>query len=509
MKGSRAAAAIAIAVAFARTASAQANVYVPLDDVSYSYIDALIARGELRGLSGMERPYARGELLSAIDSTRARVTSPVLTGWLDALSRSIAKYEVAPDTDSVAAFHTRFSGDVHVTGQTSGRRELMLADAHNSVEPGGTIRMIMAGNPFAASIRVLVDNRLNVDPEFSGRKDRKLAGRTEDGYVGARWKYGEIYIGRIGRNWGPPQLTGLQLGDYVYSYDHLYARFGTPGVHYSTVLARLDNQQLPSGDLVQRWFSIHRLAVSKGKLELGATESFVYSGVGRGFEPSLSNPFNIYALSWRDERADGNLAIGGDALWRSGKYGNFAAQLLIDDLQIDKCDTTCHEPSSYGVTLSAEGLPLRGDHRAFVSYARVSNLTYRTPNPAERYSNFNVGLGNGFSDFDEARVGADLALLAAAPIRLYAAYRRQGEGDYRSVFPPVAAYGTTPGIFSGVVMKVARVGVTTGAHIGPWEGSADFGFNHRNNAGHVLGASDSGFEGRVKLSWIPSLRLDF
>lgn len=492
-----------------KCAAAQASAYVPLDDVSYGFIDALRSRGEMKDLSGLERPYTRGEIAAAIDSARAHVTSPVLISWLNSLSRSISKYQVAADSDSTSNIRARFGGDLYATAQTSARRELMLADNRNDVEPGATIRMVMEGGPVAGSIRGLIDNRLKVDPEFSGRKDRKVDGRMEDGYVGGQWKYGEITLGRVARNWGPPSLDGMQLGHYAYTYDHLYAKVGSRAIHVSTVLARLDDDTIVGGPHIARYFSVHRLALRRATWEIGATESFLYTGVGRGFEPSLSNPFNIFALSWRNERADGNLAMGLDGVWRSRRLGLIAAQLFLDDLQIDRCDTICHEPSSYGATVSVEGFPLAGDHRGFASYTRVSNLAYRTPNSPERYAVFNVGLGRGFSDYDEARVGADLALLKSAVLRFYGAYRRQGEGDYRKPFPPKSAYLTTPVIFSGTVMKVARLGLTTSAARKAFELSADLGVNRATNADNVAGRTRSGFEGRVKLSWIPALHADF
>jgi hypothetical protein len=503
------AAIIAALALWSPRASAQASAYVPLDDVSYGFVDALMSRGEMKNLSGLERPYTRGEIASGIDSARAHVTSPILISWLDALSRSISKYEVAPDSDSTANIHARFGGDLYGTGQTSARRELMLADKRNDVEPGATIRMVMTGGPIAGSIRGLIDNRLKVDPEFSGRKDRKVDGRIEDGYVGGQWKYGEITFGRIARNWGPPQLDGMQLGHYAYTYDQLYGKVGSRAIHISTVLARLDDDTIIAGPHIARYLSIHRLALRHATWEIGATESFLYTGVGRGFEPSLSNPFNIFALSWRNERADGNLAMGLDGAWRSKRLGIIAAQLFLDDLQIDKCDTVCHEPTSYGATLTIEGFPLSGDHRGFASYTRVSNLAYRTPNVHERYASFNVGLGRGFSDYDEARIGADLALVKSAVFRLYGAYRRQGEGDYRKLFPPKSAYPTTPVMFSGTVMKIARVGLTSSATRKSFELSADLGVNRASNADNVVGRTRSGFEGRVKLSWIPALHADF
>lgn len=507
--GSLAAALLLAFVARAHPARAQASAYVPLDDVAYAFVDALMSRGELRALSGMERPYTRGELVAAIDSSRAHLTGTVVLSWLDALTQSIAKYQTAADSDSTSTIHARFGGDLYATGQTSGLRELMLADKRHDLEPGATIRMVMAGGPIAGSIRGLIDNRLKTDPEFSGRKDRKVDGRIEDGYVGGQWKYGEITLGRVGRNWGPPMLDGMQVGHYAYTYDQLYGKVGSPAVHVSTILARLDDDTTASGTHVARYFSVHRFTLRHASWEIGAMESFIYTGVGRGFEPTLSNPFNLYSLSWRNERADGNLAMGLDGMWRTRHLGNFSWQLFLDDLQIDKCDTICHEPSSYGLTFSAEGLPLHGDQRAFASYTRVTNLAYRTPNPNERYAVFNVGLGRGFSDYDEARIGADLALIERTPLRLYAAYRRQGQGDYRVPFPPRAAYATTPSIFSGVVMKVARIGVSGGTSFRSFESTADLGFNHVTNADHVVGRSTNAFEGRIKFSWIPQLHLDF
>jgi len=387
----------------------------------------------------------------------------VIASYLDALYLAVEKYAVRPgDSDTTAAqtFRARGTVDVYATAQTSGRRELMLADSTNGVRPGGSIRLLMAGGPVVGFTRVLVDSRLNVDPEYAGRKDRKINGRTEDGYVGGQWTYGQLSFGRVGRNWGPPAMDGLMLGDYAYTYDHLYGLIGNDKIHWSTVIARLDNDVPTTGPEVQRYFSIHRLALHLGNWELAGTESYLYAGVSRGFEPTLANPFNVFGLSWRNERQEGNLGLGGEASVRTERFGSFAGQLFIDDLQIDhSCNPNCKQPSSYGLTLTAEGLPLAGDQRWFASYTRVSNLAYNNKNPDEHYEVFGVGLGRGFSDYDEARLGLDLALLPRTPVRLYVAHRRQGEGSYNEPFPLPADYGTTPGMFQGVIMGVTRLGL--------------------------------------------------
>ena len=501
--------AILLAAAFtcisAGAAPAQGSPYVPLDDVAYTYIDALIARGYLAQLPVFDRPYTSGAILAAADSATGE-QSAAIASYFTALRRAVSKYRVIrPDSDSTS-FHATTSGNLYVTGQTSGRRELMLADDNNAVKPAGTIKVMMSGGPISASMRVLIDSRLNADPEFTGRKDRKLAARAEDGYVRGQWKYGELSFGRVGRNWGPPGVNGLMLGSYAYTYDHLYAKLGTDQVNVTSIVAKLDTYQPANSVAYQRYLSLQRLSFGRGPWHVGLMESFVYSGEGRGFEPTLSNPFNILALSWRDEKADGNLALGGEASWHSATMGNWYVQGLLDDFQIDKCDTTCKEPASFGVMASVDGLPLPADQRGFASYVRVSNLAYRTPNPAEKYASADIGLGQPFSDFDELKAGLDLAVIPRIPVRVYGAFRRQGEGDYRKAFPPVATYAKVPLILSGVVMHVKRIGASGGAQLGEFELSGDAGMNWTSNAGHVAGVSKTSFEGRIKISWDPSWR---
>ena len=495
------------------SAIAQASAYVPLDDIAYNYVDALMARGQLRELSALERPFTEMALRVAVDSARIRGPSTIMSSYLDALYHAAEKYAVRPgnsDTSLAQTFRARGTVDVYATGQTSGRRELMLADSISDVRPGGSIRLVMAGGPVVGFTRAIIDTRLNVDPEFAGRKDRKLNARTEDGYVRGQWKYGELSFGRVGRNWGPPTLYGLMLGNYAYTYDHLYGRIGTDRIHWSTVITRLDDSVAAAGPAIERYFSIHRIAVQWRNLELAGSESYLYAGAGRGFEPALVNPLNVYALSWRSERQEGNLGLGGEIALRTDRVGTFAGQLFIDDLQIDRsCNPACKQPSSYALTLAAEGLPLVAEQRWFASYTRVSNLAYNNKNPAEKYEVFGVGLGRGFSDYDEFKLGFDLALVPRAPLRLYAAHRRQGEGNYNTPFPLPADYGSTPGIFSGVVMGVTRIGVS-----GAWSRrevkvGGDVVLNHNTNDQHVVGATHTGFEGRVKIAIEPRWSVSF
>lgn len=506
---------------------AQASPYVPLDDVAYVYIDAMMARGQLRQLESLERPYTVDGVRRALASSRARLRQLGLRSYAAGLEQALVKTSVDGEVSQPRgrgrettrdAFAARLSGAFYTSAQSSGRRELMLADTLNSLDPGITGRLAFSAGPVVGMLRVIGDTRLNDDPEFAGRKDRDIGGRTEDGYVSAQWRYGELFAGRAARNWGPGAMPGLIIGNYAYTYDHLYGRLGTQRVHFASLFAKLDSDQLPSGALSNRYLAAHRLAGRIGRLEIGINESILMSGEGRALEVGMLNPLNIYALSWRNEKLDGNLMLGIDAALRTGRFGSWSAELLIDDLQMDRCDAVCEEPSSYGLTVAAEGLPLRAAQKWFASYTRVSSLAYRTPLYAERYASFNVGLGRGFSDYDEARVGLDLAVVPRIPLRLYVAHRRQGTGDYRAGFPDTSAYRATRAFLMPDVAKVQRVGLSGGGTLGRgFEVSADMGLNRVTHPGGAtpepfpiwFASSEkrTSFEGRLRIGWEPGWTL--
>ncbi|HEV7387205.1 MAG TPA: hypothetical protein VGN73_01210, partial [Gemmatimonadaceae bacterium] len=87
-----------------RVVLAQASAYVPLDDVAYMYVDALMARGQMHELAVLERPFTQRALRASIDSARGRTPSAIVSSYLDALGAAIEKYAVRPgNSDTVAA----------------------------------------------------------------------------------------------------------------------------------------------------------------------------------------------------------------------------------------------------------------------------------------------------------------------------------------------------------------------------------------------------------------------
>lgn len=506
------AAAVVTLLAGAGSLQAQATPYVPLDDAAYAYVDALLARGLLNELGALERPYPARALLDAALSDLARPDVGYhVRGWLASLRERAARY--APS----AARPMSDSGGVEIVGaiavggttQSARRSELLLADDDAGSFAAGELRLSAATGAVVAAGRYVLDQRWREDPDYTGFTSGGVTGRVEDGYVAGQWKYGELFVGRLARNWGPPPLAGLQVSDAPFTYDHLYGRLGTSRLRLETIIARLDDAPGTFEPVVQRFLSIHRLAGRWRGLELAATETYVYSGEKRGFEPSLANPVAPVLLTHYNDDEEGNVSFAADAILRT-RWGSLGAQWMLDDFQFESGTELTDEPPSYGATVTAEGLPLWGAQRWFGSYTRVSNLAYRTVERGDAFVSRGVGLGRPFSDYDEWRGGLDLALLTSAPLRLYVAQRRQGEGDYRRPFPAIDEYATTPAFLSGAVARVTRFGIeSTGAVRGlAW--SFDAGYNRVSGEGVAIPAADgstllagSGFAGRLRLMLEP------
>ncbi|MDZ7630082.1 MAG: hypothetical protein U5K74_01685 [Gemmatimonadaceae bacterium] len=478
---------------------------LPLDDLAYTYIDALQARGMMRDLPLIERPYTVGAVRSATAAARRSLRDAGSARWLDAIDAAAAKYAPGVTDADSGVFAAGLAG--YGVAQTSGTRDLMQSDRVNTLAPGFTVRALLQSGPFTAATRVLADRRMRVDPEFLGRRDRVLSARTEDGYLGFASRFATVEAGRVGRSWALPGQLGLMVSNGAYSYDHLYVRLGTDRLHLSSVVARLDNERLnfATDTTAQRYFSAHRLGATLGQLEIGISESVIYGGVARGFQPSLANPVAPIFLTQYSDGDSINVAFGADALWRSRSGLIFGAQVFVDDFQIDRCDL-CGEPPGLALALSTEGVPLPlGGARAFASYTRVNSLTYRAPDRFERYTSRAVGLGQRNSDFDEVKAGIDVGPMLAAPVRVYVAYRRQGAGDYREPYPAVNQRNDWPSIFEGVVVKTLRVAASGAMRLGSSvEITADGGVNRSQNDLRVVGATRTRFDGRVRVALEPS-----
>jgi len=491
---------------FASRARAQASADLPLDDNAYYYIDALLARGALRSLSALERPYKVHEVAALLDRDSVARSTPMMRSFARALRTSMRKYDPRvsrPDT-ARAVMRYQIGGDVYATGQTSGIRELMLGDGKQGLDGAFDARGVAEGGPLAIVFRGGIDRRLMDDPQYWNpnpflRESDDF--RVTDGYVDARFPFAELFIGREARNWGPEAMDGLLLGHYAYTYDHFYALLGVRNLHYQILATRLNNEFVQPDTVAQRYFTIHRLAARVGPVEFAGEEAVVYGGPGRGFEVSYLNPVNLFTFSQLNEGIDGTKKLSAQVAVRTRSAGTYAAEVYLNDIQTGGCNPAilCKKPPSGGWTLTAEGIPFIGEQRLFASYTLVSFLDYRTDTPWEQYDYNYIGLGRGFSDYDEWRFGVDLAVVPGVPLKVYGAYRRQGQGDYLTPVPPADSFPLLPAFLFGTVEHVYRAGVTGAASFKWLDVSGDIGINHVTNYNHIAGVTHDDLAARIQV----------
>jgi len=477
----------------ATLAGQQPSPYLPLDHWATPYLEHLIARGAIADPSPLSRPFAQADIvrvLSAADTTRlGGAERRVVRAILGALGR--------PPADGKP--WARVDGTLAATGASHARRDpLRAAGPGHGTAAGGLAIQALLG-PVAVVTHPYFDTRLKYDPDYDGKKDRLVAGRAAEAYVDARWRFGELFFGSLDRNWGPPALEGMIVSPNPYSYDHLALFLGTRRIQLQGIVTQLDDMADTTPAVNHRYFVAHRLVWRPSDATtLGLWEGAIAAGPARTLEPWFANILNVGLLVEYDRDVKVNSLLGAD--FESRLHGvKLFAQVLLDDIQIDRKAASDKEPPSYGVTLGAEtvvhGVVMTG------FYTQVANLTYRTPNPAEAVESRLLGLGRNFSDYDQLTLRASLLAGPGVLLQPEATLLRQGEGDLRRPYPPVAAYGATHTLFAGVVERTVRLAMGAAWQRGAWGVSGNGGVHLIHNAGHVTGASDTKWVGSLTLAY--------
>ena len=480
-------------IAVTPLAAQEASPYLPLSHWSMPYVEHLIATGRMTDPSPLSRP------LKTLDAVRAleAVDSNVVTGAEWSVVRRIRE-GLARGTRGPSA-----RVDVHagVAGSSHARRDpLRAAGVGHGTFSGGAALTLSFGHAVLVS-HPYFDARLKWDPDYFGKKDRVIAGRAAEAYVSAQWRFGDVFFGSVDRNWGPRITEGLLVSPSPYSYDHFAVRLGTEDVSVEGLVTQLDDIADTGGVTNHRYFIAHRFTIRPpGSTTFSLWEGTILAGPDRQLEPWFANIFTLGILQQYDQNSQANNLLGLDVTTRIGRTRAFAS-LLLDDIQVDKQTAGDREPPSYGFTVGAQGGIARFGWTAF--YTQVSNLAYRTPQPAEAVTRRNVGLGRNFSDYDQLTLRASMIAGPGALIEPEVTLLRQGEGDFRLPYPTVAQYDSTPTIFAGVRERTLRLAIAGRvAHGGGrWVVSGDGGVHLISNAGHVTGTGRTKWVGRIALEW--------
>jgi hypothetical protein len=476
-------------------AAQEASPYVPLGHWAMPYVEQLIASGVLRDPTPLTRPLKQADLVRALEAVDTlRIT--------DAVYATVRRLLQAFRPEAPGPRY-RLAGDAGVAAATYNVRDPLELGRGVPARPYGPDRMLVSAGAelqlqFESGIavtHVYEDTRLHTDPDWFDTRRNGL--RAAEAYVGGQWRYADVVFGVLDRNWGPSGVQGLLLSDDPYNMDNLAVRLGPPSVNLQAIVTQLDALTDSTGATVNRFMMQHRLYIHPpGRWTVALWEGTLWSGVGRQPEPWYLNVVNVgYLVGSYNGTRNSNGFLGLD-LERQGATTLFG-QFMLDDIQIQRRDSTDLKPTSYGLTVGAKGGLRQGSAAWTGFYTRVANLTYRNEDPTQKPLFHLLGTGRNFSDYDQATIKLSVLTPPGALLEPELTLLRQGEGDPRLPHPPVSAYASTPTILEGVVERTIRVALGASWQRAGWGVVGNAGVHLVHNAGHVTGASATHFVGSL------------
>jgi len=478
----------------------ESNLYLPISSWTTPYVEHLIRAGVLQGLDPLTRPLKRADVARAV----AKVDTTDLAESVKSSLRLLAQeLEERPDT-----VRWKVEANVAAQGASDASRWTVRPEREKSglFWLGG-----LTGSLEFPHVGIVTspyfDTRMLRDAQFTGYKQRFIAGWNAETYILASWKYFEAFFGSEPRNWGPPEVDGLLLSPNPYPYDHLMVRLGPRRFRLELIATQLNDLPTSQTGLPgKRFLSLHRLVIlPSDRLGLALSEGVLYADTGgpsRSVEPWYLNPANLWLI------VDAN-GLGGvtkdfvqlDATYLFGRSLRFAGELFANDIKVDKTTPTNPEkPEELGYTLSMTGAALGGAASWSAFYTRVDNNVYQTQKGTQfQYSLRGVGLGRDQIDYDQWTLRVNSLAATRALVGGELTYIRQGEGSFAKPFPPFNTLSDSLRFLTGIVERTLRVAVQ--ANWTPIYGvnlSTDIGRHFIWNANHVQGVRGDRWVWRVR-----------
>ena len=488
-----------------------------VDSWTYEAIERLRSRAYLPGLNPLAQPYRRIDVAAELVDVDAATLQEPVAGWVRMLTRELAPElsRLSEPEDEAAGQRVGLQFLLGATASDSRRRDPLMP-YRTSDNEGFSDRAwwSWAGGLWLETHNVAVETRLfndrwfyetHGDPDGQNPGGFKVFGRTDNAYLTLAYPWGNIWVGRFKRNWGPIGQTGMMIGANPTSYPQIGLDLGRGSLTF-----RFMAGELLSVNGRQRYIVGNRLDYHRGNFWVSIGESALYSGesaVLRLFNP-LELIFFDHSSSYDRQEISGNMMLNAMFWARVGQatlYGEFA----LDDFDLNPRTGASDRPiesTSYQLSLGGRYLGVSDRLEFGFDYRRVSALSYRSGVVTEIWMQLDRGLGDPWSDYDRLTLRADL-YPSVGGLRISPVFQiqRNGEGDYRIPFPPRDELLALPGIFIGVMETTKRVAVQgryqpRGEIFLEW----DLGRSFISNAGHVDGSS----EGRFSFSLRVGLTLE-
>jgi len=276
-----------------------------------------------------------------------------------------------------------------------------------------------------------------------------------------RTKFSRLTLGRSYLVNGPGRTGGLMFSAASRPMDLAQLELFAPFASFRCVMAQLDHYQN-----VNRYLASHRLTLKYRRWQLALTETLLYGGPNRVASWTYLNPLLFYhGEQINGPDLSGN-TLGSLELSWLGNGRQVYAEVLIDDIQLDRKEPGDLEPNEIGVIAGFDLADPFGRKGLFLGleYIALTNRTYKTPNSWEFFIHRGVPLGYFLgSDLERLNLlikqyGKNWQLI------LQGDYLRRGEGDLDKLWDaPWMQYTVAQGYHepfpTGVVEKTFTVSI--------------------------------------------------
>lgn len=399
---------------------------------SYRLLDHLRLRGYLTELFISNRPFTRGavarslrRIQSDIDDGR-RQPSQVDTRLLHSLTDEF-RAEL-DELSGVTAPHRLKLGLTGTLDVVHRPRALERSDLiYYGVVHGGTRAREAVWSKISVGLgehlglyhSLRADRNLKDDPAYIGKEFRGFNAYTEQAYVQGTFHPVHFKLGRDFLVLGPGKSGKLLFSDNARTFDLYSVDLTASFVKFTAFGIALDDVPLDTVivrgqgpiNTAKRFINGHRLDFRLSRWgSIGVSEVILYGGPRRSFELVFINPVNFYhGEQLNDEslgRTGSELALLDIDLFPAPGIELFG-ELLLDDVKIERVNTSDLEPNKIGLLIGAQyanpfgrdGVGVRAE------YTRVANRTYNTLfNEWERFLHrrrpIAYFLGNNFDRFE-------------------------------------------------------------------------------------------------------------
>jgi hypothetical protein len=471
---------------------------------AYGYIDELRLRSGFDSLFVMNRPYTRGEVAgSLVEIMKREADGRIRLSPTDKKIVSRLEQEFRSEIQSL-----RNEGGSAESPRVGVRLQPNLDGKSGGSEPkvNGVYRSKVAvplGRYGAVYNGMVFDQYLVNDSLYMGKKWRGMVNYTEQAYLALGLDHFYVKFGRDFLRWGAGRSGTLIFSDVARPLDQLNIGIKYGPFRYSFLASVLDSWRSNNGvrdslgtGVINRYLSAHRLDARffHNRLQCAVSEVILYGGLHRILDWKYLNPFlPFHAESNNDADVANTLGSLDLIVWpKDGMefYGSF----LIDDIQVEKTGPGDLEPNELGWIVGGRIADpiLFSAFTLFFEYAKVTNRTYKTPNPWETFIHRNITLGHPLGDdFDRLEIGFSKWFTESFWGKLSWTQIRKGEGSMYTPFDePWLQYTVEQGYHelfpTGVVEKRKLIGLAVRFYPSMHAGlEAEFRSEKIENAGHV------------------------